>query len=54
MVKRSLRREFPPFRFVKDFGIFGILWGKFLFHSFSSLGQCRRECEFSDVGVILP
>ena len=52
MVKGSPRREFSSSRFVEDFGILGILWGKFLFHSFGSLGQGSRERELSDVGVV--
>ena len=54
MVKRSLRREFSPFWFVKDLGILSVLWGKFLFYSFGSLGQGSRECELLDVRVVLP
>ena len=54
MIKGSSRREFPSLQFIKDFRIFGILWGKFLFHSFSGLGQGRRESELLDVGVIFP
>ena len=38
MVERSLRGKFPFLRFVKDFGILGILWGKFLLYSPSGLG----------------
>ena len=53
MVKRSLRREFPPLWFVKDFGVFGILQGKLLFYSFGGLGQGCRESKLSEVGVIL-
>ena len=52
MVKGSSRREFSSFRFVEDFGIFGILRGKFLFHSFGGLGQGHRECELLDVRVV--
>ena len=54
MVKGSSRREFPSSRLIKDFRIFGILWGKFLFYSFSGLGQGRRESELLDVGVVFP
>ena len=53
MVKGLSKREFSSFWFIKDFGIFGILWGKFLFHSFGSLGQGHRECELSDVRMVL-
>ena len=53
MIKGSSRGKLPSFRFIEDFGIFGILWGKFLFHSFSGLGQGRRESELSDMGVVL-
>ena len=45
-------QQFPSLRFVKDFHILGILWGKFLFHSFGGLGQGRRKSELSDVGVV--
>ena len=54
MVERSPRGELSPPRFVKNFGIFGILWGKFLLHPFSSLGQRSRECELLDVRMVLP
>ena len=54
MVKGSSRGEFPSLWLVKDFGILGILWGKFLLHSFGSLGQGHRESELSDVGVVFP
>ena len=54
MVKRSPRRELPSLWFVEDFGVFSILGRKFLFHSFSSLGQSHRECELSDVRMVLP
>ena len=54
MVKGSSRGEFSSFWLVKDLGILGILWGKFLFHSFGGLGQGCRESELSDVGVVLP
>ena len=54
MIKGSSRGEFPSLWFVEDFGILGILWGKFLFHSFSGLGQGCRESELSDMGVVFP
>ena len=54
MVKGSSRREFPSPWLVKDFRIFSILWGKFLFHSFGGLGQGRGESELSNVGVVFP
>ena len=53
MVEGSSRREFSSFRFIEDFGIFSILRGKFLFHSFGGLGQGHRECELLDVRVVL-
>ena len=53
MVEGSSRREFSSFRFIEDFGIFGILWGKFLFHFLGGLGQGHRGYELSDVGVVL-
>ena len=52
MVEGSSRGKFPSLWFVKDFGIFGILWGKFLFYFLGGLGQCCRESELSDVGVV--
>ena len=54
MVKGSPRREFSSSWFVEDLGILGILWGKFWFHSFGSLGQGSRESKLLDVGVVLP
>ena len=54
VVKGPLRGKLPSLWFIKDFGILGILWGKFLFYSFSGLGQGSRESELSNVGVILP
>ena len=54
MVERSPGRKFPSLGLVKDLGILGILWGKFLFHFFGGLGQGRGESELSNVGVILP
>ena len=54
MIEGSSRGKFPSPRLVKDFGIFGILWGKFQFHSFGGLGQGRRESKLSDVGVVFP
>ena len=54
MVEGSSRREFPSFRLIKDFCILSVLWGKFLFHSFGSLGQGCGESELSNVGVIFP
>ena len=54
MVKGSSRGKFPPLWLVKDFGILGILWGKFLFHSFGGLSQGRRESDLSDMGVTFP
>ena len=52
MVKGPSWGKLPSLWLVKDFGILGILWGKFLFHSFSGLGQGSRESELSNVGVI--
>ena len=54
MVKRSPRRELPSLWFIEDFGVFSILGRKFLFHSFSGLGQSHRESELSDVRMVLP
>ena len=54
MIEGSPRREFSSFRLVENFGIFGILWGKFLFHFLGSLGQGSRECELLDMGVVFP
>ena len=54
MVKGSSRGEFPSLWFIKDFGIFGILWGEFQFYSFGSLGQGSRESELSNMGVVFP
>ena len=54
MVKGSLRGKLSSLWLVKDFGILGILWGKFLFHSFGSLGQGRRESELLDVRMVFP
>ena len=54
MVKGSSRGEFPSLWFLKDLSIFDILWRKFLFHSFSGLGQGSRKGELSNVGVVFP
>ena len=54
MVKVSSRGEFPSLWLIKDFGILGILWGKFLFHSLGGLGQSCRESELSNVWMVLP
>ena len=54
MIERSSRRELSPLWFVKDFGVLGILWEKFLFHSFGSLGQGSRESELLDVRMVPP
>ena len=53
MVKGPSRGKLPSLRFVKDFGVLGILWGKFLFYSFCGLGQGSRERELLNVRVIL-
>ena len=39
MVERSPRGKFSSLWFIKDCGVFSILWGKFLLYSFGSLGQ---------------
>ena len=54
MVERSPRRELSSVWFVEDFGIFSILWRKFLFHPFGGLGQSHRKCELSDMRIVLP
>ena len=54
MVERLSRGKFPSLWFVKDFGVFGILWRKFLLDPSGSLGQSSGECELSDVRMILP
>ena len=54
MVKGPSRGKFPSLWLIKDFGVFGILWGKFLFHSFGGLGQGGRESELLNMGVIFP
>ena len=38
MVEGSTRGEFPSLGLIEDFGIFSVLWGKFLLYSFSGLG----------------
>ena len=43
MVERSLRGEFPVLWFIEDLGILGILWGEFLFHFLSYLGEGSGE-----------
>ena len=52
MVKRLLRRELSVFWFVKDLGVLGVLWRKFLFHFLCSLGEGSGKSELSEVGVV--
>ena len=46
--------EFSVLGLVKDFGVFGVLWGKFLLHLLHCLSQCGRKHKLSDVWVFLP
>ena len=52
MVKQSSRRKFSILQFIKDFSIFGVLWGEFLFHLLGCLCQGCGESEFLDMGMI--
>ena len=54
MVKWPLRKRFPVLGLIEDLGIFGILWGEFLFHFLCRLSQGCRERELSDMGMVLP
>ena len=51
MVEWLLRGEFPILRFIKDFGIFGVLRREFFLNLLHCLGQGGGKCEFSDVGM---
>ena len=46
MVERSLRGKFPSLWFIKDSGIFGVLWRKFLFNPFGSWAKAVESVSF--------
>ena len=52
MIEGSSRGKFPFLGFVKNLGIFGVLWGKFLFNFLGGLGQGSRESELSNVRMV--
>ena len=52
MVKRLSGRELPILRFIKHFGILGILQWEFMFDLLSSLDEGSGKCELSDICMI--
>ena len=54
VVERSSGGEYSIFWFVEDLGIFGVLWGKFLFYFLHCLGKGGGKHKLPDMGMIFP
>ena len=52
MVKGSSRGKLPILWFIENLGVFGVLWGKFLFHLLRCLGEGGGKGELPDMGMV--